>query len=591
MRTIEKIKSAIGLKVVGKVNLDEIPDTTRPVKSPKEEKEMLRQLSDLQRKKESTQRQIEVTKQTIEELQKKLNEENTKFESLDKNRMKLEYLRRKAAVREKYSDFTLTTAKRQKELYFNGVRPQKMDVVHFHVPNFGGKEEMDGVALVRDENHYYLAVDMYDQPEQKDNITTIMDENPDGTFDGIWPKHVVLKAASKFEERYMRNLVDQYADDLDKAETFITTLAANERKEIEELTAKMESAKEQLAAHDELCKKLEKAQGVLATLELEFKRTVDELTKYEDENDAEENTDTDEGSSDDGIRFDLQEPEYEPMEGLDLDTDIEKEYPHLPYLRGKRQMTTMNWPQIGTEIKPWLRFRLMANLARIIEKVIDVHALTYILSEEYFEELTNRGRQYYKSMTPEEVVPEGEICCGALVYPSQGFDDTIIYRIDRRGMMNMQFIYIRETRLMFYESYSVQEIIGNPRTDVFICQSMKDGGTDPNRLFSWIRNLVVSFLAMENDMERTVNRLVEEGAGSAIEARINQYDAVDTTDDRDIVIRDAAWYTDITVNRLIPVRGYISHRLCGSGKDKYIKEVWVRPHVKQGYHRSAGIKN
>ena len=64
----------------------------------------------------------------------------------------------------------------------------------------------------------------------------------------------------------------------------------------------------------------------------------------------------------------------------------------------------------------------------------------------------------------------------------------------------------------------------------------------------------------------------------------------DDDDDKDVAYRDATWYTDITVNRQIPVRGYISHRLCGTGKNKYIREVWVRPYVKSGYHRAANVK-
>lgn len=75
-----------------------------------------------------------------------------------------------------------------------------------------------------------------------------------------------------------------------------------------------------------------------------------------------------------------------------------------------------------------------------------------------------------------------------------------------------------------------------------------------------------------------------------MEKEIGDDDDVDTTDDHDVMIRDYTWYTDITVNREIPVRGYLSHRWCGSGKEKVIKEVWVRPHVKNGYHRAAGVK-
>ena len=155
--------------------------------------------------------------------------------------------------------------------------------------------------------------------------------------------------------------------------------------------------------------------------------------------------------------------------------------------------------------------------------------------------------------------------------------------------MSIVVVYIREGKLMFYESYSTQEILGMPRTDCVLCKSLKESGTDSAVLFAHIRNIIISFLAMEQDMERTVNHLVEEGKGSAQELHYGKDEDIDTADDKDVVMRDANWYTDITVNRIIPVRGYISHRWCGSGKEKFIKEVWVRPHTKQGYHRSAGV--
>ena len=282
--------------------------------------------------------------------------------------------------------------------------------------------------------------------------------------------------------------------------------------------------------------------------------------------------------------------EYEPVPGIELDTPAEKKYPHLPFVRGRRMMLTMNWPQIEGTYEPWLRFRLMANIARMVMMLKRSHALTYVLTEEYYEEMAKRGRDYYKTLKAEDVVAHGDIASGIVVYPSQGHQDTIMYRVDNTNLLGIIVVYLREDRLMFYESFSMQEVLNRPRTDHFMCHSLRESGTSPSSLFSWIRNLVVSHLAMERDMERVVHSLVEEDKGSAMETDIREEDTVDITGDHDIVLRDAAWYTDLTVNREIPVRGYLSHRWCGSGKEKFIREVWVRPHVKHGYHREAGIK-
>lgn len=579
----------IGLKIVGKVDLDalEMPEQPKGI--------IMRDLDELYNKLLS---EIDEQKSIIDEIEKRMKEGEDEMCKLASKRkqleLRLEYLKRKSAVREKYNDLSMSNVDRQKELTFQGIRPERMDVVHFHTPKMGTTEEMDGVALVKDENHYYIAVDMYPHPEQEDNVTTIMEENPDGTFEGIWPKYVVLKKAQKFEEKYMRNLVDKYADDIERADLYIASADQIERAEITGIESAMNGLCEKLSVFDKDNTALNDARLKLKELYNQLQKVHNERSKYSVSK-AMEKTQrqlpiimNDEAPA---VEEEVHEEnfDFEPMEGLDLDTETEKQYPHLPYLRGKRQMTTMNWPSIEPTYEPWLRFRLMSNIARLMMKIRYSRALTYVMTEDYFEELVKRGKSYYKGMTVQDVVSEGEVAAGVLVFPNQGHEDTIMYNIDCRHQMSIILVYIREGRTLFYESYSVQEILGKPRTDSYMSETLRETGTEANRLFGYIRNLIISFLAMERDMERTVNHLIEEGKGSAVELQITEKDDVDTTDDKDVVLRDANWYTDITVNREIPVRGYISHRWCGSGKDKYIKEVWVRPHVKQGYHRSAGV--
>lgn len=591
-----------GLKVVGKINLSDINEATRPAKKSKEELEMMRQMDaeeaashnrailirDLTAKRDQLQQDIREATEKANTLRHSINEiQSAHKNERDQQEKRLKYLKEKQAVRERYAASSISNMQRQKELTFQGIRPQKMDVVHFHVPKVGNGEEMDGVALVRDENHYYIAVDMYDHPEQEDNATTMMDENPDGTFEGIWPKYTVLKPAQKFEERFMRNLTDKYADDLSAAEEFVATIQKKEAEEITQLTQSLATIsnetkeKEQCLADEE--EKIRQMNGELLSIN-------DELRRYRQEGVTDGASEDTVGENAEVLDFSFDDAEYEPMEGLDLDTPTEQLYRHLPYIRGRRQMLTMNWPQIEYTYEGWLRFRLMGNIARLIYMLRKAHALTYVLTEEYYEEMAKRGRDYYKSMKVDDVVPHGESAAGIIVYPSQGYQDSVLYRIDNRNQLGILVVYLREDKLMFYESYSMQEVLNRPRTDHFMCKSLKESGTEPGRLFSWIRNLIISHLAMENDMERVVRHLIDEDKGSATETDIGEDDDVDTTNDRDVVLRDAAWYTDITVNREIPVRGYISHRWCGTGKNKYIREVWVRPHVKHGYHRQAGVK-
>ena len=392
----------------------------------------------------------------------------------------------------------------------------------------------------------------------------------------------------------MRAITDKYADDLSAAEEFIATVCQQEADEISSLTEALKIYTEEDGSVKEADQDIADIEKKIKQMNAELLSTDAELRRYrQEEADNTAVTTTDASASDsDGtiLNFSFDDVDLEPMQGLELDTPIEQKYRHLPYLRGHRQMLTMNWPQIENTYEGWLRFRLMSNIARVVFMLHKAHALTYVMTDDYYEELSNRGREYYKGIKIEDVVPRGDAAYGIIVYPSQGYQDTVMYRVDNRNLLSILVVYLREDRLMFYESYSMQEVLSRPRTDHFMCKSLKESGTDPNRLFGWIRNLIVAHLAMEHDMERTVRHLVEDGKGSSIETDIKEDDDIDTTDDRDVVMRDNTWYTELTVNREIPVRGYVSHRWCGSGKDKVIKEVWVRPHVKHGYTRTAGVK-
>lgn len=578
------------LKAVGRIDLATLNDKIRPDKVSKEERaalrikkeEEMRQynremiISTAQKKVADLKEQIECTREEVERLTHDVETKRAEMKERKQAAVRLEYLQRKQAVRKKYAASTMSTGVRQKDLHFNGIRPEKMDVVHFHVPKTSKQEEMDGVALVKDENHYYLAIDMYDYPDREDNITSIIDENPDGTFEGIWPEHVVLKEASKVEERFMRALADKYGDDLDKADALIADTIEKERIEREQLT-EGKGYSDPLLLNDLSTTEtaLETAEGALSVLEGDLSKAQEELRRLE--NGEEPPTPAHDG-------------EEESMPALDM-TDLETRCPHLPFLRGKAEMLTMDWPVIGTDILPHLRFRLMGNIARVVRMLNRSHALTYLLSESYFEELRSRAAKYYKGMTINDVVAEGTRSDGVIVFPNQGHEDTVLYAINRQAMLNVIIVYIREGRLLFYENYSRQEILNNPRVDYYMCHSLQESGTDPAMLYVHLRNMVVSFLAMERDMERTVNNLVDEGAGERCETDLDEGKPVNATNDKDVVIRDANWYTDITVNREIPVRGYLSHRWCGSGKNKHLCEVWVRPHERSGYHRAAGVRN
>ena len=632
MKLADKIKKlAKGVKVVDKIDLDNIPSSSRPdaygsKEEKKAEQERQRQMSQLRNK-------IHNTELAIKDLMEQYDEDTLCQWAKERAQLnlRLEYLRKRMEVRCKYDDVTLDNMTRQKTLTFQGIRPESMDVVHFHVPKMGqNDEEMDGVALVRNENRYYIAVDMYDRPEQEDNISTCMEENEDGTFEGIWPKYVILKKASKFEDRFVRQLVDKYADDIEKAKAYLNSADERDLAEMNDIKARIaeltplidEKGKidEQIAEHRN---KLKSLQGNLDKLENAPHQLRNKLQEALDSSLVEiEGITPEKIAAVDAFNDEMEEyfdqkrkeieampddaPETEvplapPTVSLD-DFDIpevqlnteeltptENRYPHLPYVRGKRMMTDMSYPLIATDYQPWLRFRLMSNVARVTEQIMHTKPLTYVLSAEYMEELSHRAKGVYRGMLPQDVVADGEATCGVLVYPHQGYEDTVIYQINNRQQLHIVLMYIREGELLFYESFSEVQIVSKPRVDIYIASSLRASGVDPQRLFNFIKNIVVSFLAMEHDNDRTMMHMVADGKGTKEERELTEGDSLNLADDEDVVIRDANWYTSISLDHLIPVQGYVSHRWCGTGKNKVLKQVWVRPHERNGYHREAGV--
>lgn len=590
MNLAEKMKKVMqGVKVVDKIDLDKIPNKVHPEKASKEERKDMRKLHELREQAHNLELLIaDLEKQYDEEALCKMASER-KQKSLRK-----EYLEKRMKIREQYDDTSLDNNVRQERFLFQGIRPEHMDVVHFHIPQTKEyTKEIEGLALARDENHYYIAVDLYDHPEREDNISSCMDENPDGTFEGIWPKCIVLKKASRFEEWFVRNLVEKYADDIEKAKAYLDGIHQRDLDESIALSKEIHSLTKEIDKHGKVDAELQKKRAALSQIKKEMEALMQKKEEPAEDaiaalqrNVAESQTKEPEPKAEpDIIDFSNGEEDL-PLSEL---TDYEQRFQHLAYIRGKRTIEDMSYPFIETNYKAWLRFRLMANIARLFDKVTQAKALTYVLSEEYLEEMKSRAKTAYRGMMPQDLVGDGEVTSGVLVFKHQGFEDTIVYDINNITQLSVLVAYIREGSLMFYEAYSEQEVLGRPRIDNYMRDSMRECGTDANRMFAYVRNFVVCFLAMERDMERTMKNFVADGKGEQEIRKIPEDGSLRTDDNEDVVIRDANWYSSISIDHLIPVNGYVSHRWTGKGKDKVLQEVWVRPHSRNGYHREAGV--
>ena len=582
LNIVKKIKQALqpsGPKIVGHVDVEAL-EAQRS-----KEAEQLRKLNDRYSK---VQVKIAEVQNQIDAIDARITPEIERFSAMDERRKKLklrlQYLETKQFLRGRYNNFSFTTAERQKELHFNGIRPESMDVVHFHVsPKKDGTPEMDGVALAMDENHYYIAVDMYDHPDNEDNISTLLDENPDGTFEGIWPTDVTLKKATKFEERFMRQIADKYADDIESARAVVLLRPEAEKDERKTLRASIAQLKETLAQYDKDIKN-----RLNLTVRLEELRKKERFINGERDKLREA---IKLGKVDIQLPIIMEpaaEPEAETHVIHEQTVESELRYPHLAYIRGRKQMEDMSYPYIENDGRYFAgyRFKIMARAAEIFHKVQEARSLTYVLSDEYMEEMKSR-KVKYRDQQLWQLVKHGDMASGTLVFNCDGFEDTLLFYA-LGSSHHLDICYIRNGKLLYQDSYEASEFCGPDRVS-YLCPELKIQGVDINAFCRSTRNFILSFILMENDVENTVKQIVREGNGDRDVRILKAKDEYTIKYDEDIIVRDSKWYSSIFVDHIIPVQGYRSHRWCGSGDDKFLREVWVRPHKRNGYHREAGV--
>lgn len=552
------------IKVIDKVDLENI-GSKHPKKHTKEENKQIHDLTDELAKHK---KKIAVIEGEIKDAEKRLEDKKKEYaenlaykEEADENLKDFEEsLEMLLASHTKMSEYIREVTIGLKGLYKSITSGT---VVEF---SYNGKE---GAALMRNPNQYYIAIGLYNTNE--DGVTTILDDNEDGTSMGMFPRGTVLREASGFTKSYVNKLREKYANDFKVIKEAIKEKEIERDKKHKNLTIKAVYYKEE-------CEDIKKEIDAIEKEISEKKKELDVL-KVEGENmEAYRNqviSKPQNSKSNEGV--------------MQAKTPVEDyaSMTHLDYIRNKKQFTDMSYPIITEKYAPWLRFRLMSNVVRTFEKLARQRVLTYNISESYYEEMGSRSKYYRQMHTLRDMVNENESKSGILVFPHQGHRDTLMFSMQNNGVFSIVVIYMREDRLLFYESYSEQKIIGQPRTDAFMDDEMRACGTNQNRLFGWLSSFIVTFLCMENDLENVMSQIITEGGGSMSETHYKVGDEL--PDMVDVVERDATYYTNIYIDKEIPVSGHVSHRWCGVGSDKYLKEVWIKPYTKQGYHREAQV--
>jgi len=265
---------------------------------------------------------------------------------------------------------------------------------------------------------------------------------------------------------------------------------------------------------------------------------------------------------------------------------------HVKYIRGEKKLLDMSYPVIDELTTSSRRYHIMYVFAKTLARMKVEHALTYKMSYEYFEELKSRLPHYNKLHKWREYISSNRRM-GVINYPyTYGICDNLFYSMG--GSEDAPIITMFLTRgdtLLFYGSIRQQSSFAGASTDYFLHTNLKDRNIQASKMVEYCTKLLVAHLQMEADTDNIVNEIVKY-TGDTWEK--NNLDYKEVNDNSvitydDIVIRDSSWYTSIWEQRMIPVSGYLSHRWCGTGDNKVLTEVIVRPHVRNGYTKTAKV--
>jgi hypothetical protein len=417
---------------------------------------------------------------------------------------------------------------RRKEFQISGYYPTKGEVVKIQ-KKFKNVGKRSGLAIMKDASHFYVAIAFFpDKP-----TFSIFDSEEDG----LLPENTfVYKITDDMPlELLTANVIkEQYADDIKKYDIL----------EQERIKAQKE--------------------------EEERKRLAEQKAKEEQER---------------------AEQEKEENPSFDY-TPADDPLIHVKYIRGEKKLMDMSYPVIDELSSPSRRYHIMYVFAKTLARMKIEHALTYKMSYEYFDELKSRLPHYNKLHKWKDFISSNRRM-GVINYPyTYGIYDNLFYSMG--GSEDAPIITMFLTRgntLLFYGSIRQQGSFAGASTDYFLHSNLKDRNIPANKMVEYCTKLLVAHLQMEADTDNIVNEIVKY-TGDTWEK--NNLDYKEVNDNSvitydDVVIRDSSWYTSIWEQRMIPVSGYLSHRWCGTGDNKVLTEVTVRPHVRNGYTKAAKV--
>lgn len=621
MSSISTNRKQKEMKVVGHIDLDSIPESTRPV--------------------------------TIEELEETLKTLDSKEASL--NQRVLNLREKMASLEDKYpapfdpsvpvptTDVKAALKKRVKGLNTYECFVDK-NILAFRYSDANGGNQREGVMIFRNYNHelgYYLAFNLNGDGKN----VRLGDKDEDGNEYGAIVERMKIYKPNAAErmlgeallaqieseiEAYHNSCILQYETTMEERQEKIdadTTainaeitpmfdelaqvqiMRANVRTRIANLEAEEERRK---AAWKERDSKEKAAQSatVPATVpddssSVSILQPDEAVRAYADspypsvkDDDYADFVDPD--AELDSSTFDQSAIEAAAAEGESYDIVIRslQNLPFIHHLRGKRITYGDAFPSIAdvvtfnSVLDEYAPFIAVAELTKLVAAARANNTHACYITKSYLTKMAEHANgEIIKNQSLLDSVPDGERFTGSFICPVDGNGGHHIYIFDIRrddGTPRYRIAHLYDSELLgtanymyrgqFAKPYSMETYLPSEHIQVEV-----DEGNRWRRAQAKLdENIVRAFVSMEVMSEGIVKHELNEGRGDETVTELRHGDFPN-----DIEIRDASWYTSVFVDKEIPVRGHTRRYWCGSGEDRHLEVRTIMPFTRSGYHREA----
>lgn len=298
--------------------------------------------------------------------------------------------------------------------------------------------------------------------------------------------------------------------------------------------------------------------------------------------------------------FDQVAIETAAAEGESYDIVIRslQDLPFIHHLRGKRVSYGDTFPEIvevknyNTMLDEYAPFIAVAELTKLLATSRANNTHTCYITKAYLAKMAEHSQGIMvKRQSLLEIVPDGERFSGSFICPVDKDGGHHIYIFDVRrddGTPRYRIAHLYDSELIgtcnymyrgqFTKPYDMETYLPSKHIQVEVDETNKwrkaQAGLD--------ESIVRAFVSMELMSDGVVKNELNEGHG---EETVNELKHGDFPND--IEIRDASWYTSVFVEKEIPVRGHTRRYWCGSGEDRHLEVRTIMPFTRSGYHREA----